>query len=57
MEDTRKSFIDSGTAMWRKILFLSAPLIAFYIIAFIEIDPDKPAVANTLAVALWMAMW
>ncbi len=57
MEDTRKSFIDSGTALWRKILFYLAPLLALYIIFFVDINPDRPAIANTLAVAIWMALW
>jgi len=57
MEDTRKSFINFEVDGWRKVLFFSAPFIAFFIIFFVEIEPDNPAIKNTLAVAVLMALW
>ncbi len=48
--------INPGRAL-RVIVFLLGPLIAAYLIGFIELDPDNPAVTNTLAVAIIMALW
>lgn len=33
------------------------PVIAMYLVFFVELEPEKPAVTNTLAVAVWMALW
>ena len=57
MEDTRKSFINTKVSLWRKILFIAAPIIALYLILFIELNPNKPQITYTLAVAIWMALW
>lgn len=57
MEDTRKSFINFQEEGWRNILFIIAPFIALSIILFVDIAPDNPAIKNTLAVAILMALW
>ncbi len=41
----------------RKVLFVIAPIIALYLLVFVELDPDNPAVTATLAIAIWMAVW
>ncbi|MBT4140051.1 MAG: DASS family sodium-coupled anion symporter, partial [Candidatus Latescibacteria bacterium] len=41
----------SRTGLWL------GPLIAFLLIAFVDLKPDNPAVTRTAAVALWMAIW
>ena len=38
-------------------LFILAPFIAAYIILFSNIEPENPAIKNTLAVAILMALW
>lgn len=57
MEDTRKSFINVEGEKWRIVFFILAPLIFLYIKFFTELDAENPATTNTLAVAIWMAMW
>jgi sodium-dependent dicarboxylate transporter 2/3/5 len=41
----------------RYVGFFAAPLIAAYLIFFTDLEPGKPAVTNTLAVAILMALW
>lgn len=41
----------------RYVGFFAAPLIAAYLILFSDLEPGKPAVSNTLAVAILMALW
>jgi sodium-dependent dicarboxylate transporter 2/3/5 len=36
---------------------LAAPVLAAYIVFFVELDPENPAVSYTLAVAVLMALW
>ncbi len=57
MEDTRKSFIHAKVGLWRKVLFVLAPVISLAMIFFVDLDPSNPAITNTLAVAIWMALW
>lgn len=42
---------------FRYALFILAPMIAVYIIWFAKLDADNPAIKNTLAVAVLMALW
>ncbi len=42
---------------WRYFLTFSGPLTAVVFLLFIPLDPAKPEITRTLAVALWMAMW
>lgn len=41
----------------RYAIFILAPIISTYMIFFVELDADNPAVTNTLAVAILMALW
>lgn len=41
----------------RTIVFLAAPVLFLYLIFFVELDKDNPAITYTLAVALLMALW
>lgn len=55
---TGRNFITQQTGQAvRYGIFLLAPLISAYIICFAELDPGNPAVKNTLAVAILMALW
>ncbi|MCK5678947.1 MAG: anion permease, partial [Flavobacteriaceae bacterium] len=38
-------------------VFLLAPILFFYIIFFVELDPENPFISYTLAVAILMALW
>lgn len=38
-------------------MLIAAPTIAAYLLLFVELDPENPAVTATLAVAIWMAIW
>jgi sodium-dependent dicarboxylate transporter 2/3/5 len=38
-------------------VFLIAPILFLYFIFFVELDPDKPIITYTLAVAILMAFW
>mgnify|MGYP002638819644 CR=1 FL=1 len=44
-------------SLLRKSLLILAPLIAFYLILFVNLDPNNPAITATLAIAIWMAIW
>ncbi|MBK6902622.1 MAG: SLC13/DASS family transporter [Saprospirales bacterium] len=41
----------------RRLGFFAGPLIAAFIILFADLEPGKPAVTYTLAVAILMALW
>jgi len=41
----------------RRIGFLAGPIIAAWLILFADLEPGKPAVTYTLAVAILMALW
>lgn len=41
----------------KNIVFLAAPVLFFYLVFFVELDKDQPAITYTLAVALLMAIW
>ncbi len=43
--------------LWRRTLHLMGPVTAIFILLFVDLEPGKPAVTRTLAVALWMAFW
>lgn len=57
MPTGRKYIPENPTQAIRYILFVAAPLISAYLIAFVELDPDKPVLTYTLAVAVLMAIW
>ena len=46
-----------STQQFRKGALIGAPLIALMIWQFADLDPDKPAVTATAAVAVLMAIW
>ena len=41
----------------KNIVFLAAPVLFLYLVFFVELDKDHPAITYTLAVALLMALW
>ncbi|MGB5323683.1 SLC13 family permease [Lutimonas sp.] len=41
----------------KTIVFLAAPVLFFYLVFFVELNKDNPAITYTLAVALLMALW
>ncbi len=41
----------------RKFFFLLAPALFFYIILFVDLEPGKPEITYTFAVAVLMAIW
>lgn len=45
------------TQVGRYAIFFAAPVIACYFVFFSDLQPGKPAVSNTLAVAILMALW
>ena len=47
----------NGKLKLGNILFYIAPILAIFIILFTDLEPGKPEVTNTLAVAIWMALW
>ncbi len=57
MSTGRKYISENPGKVARVALFLLAPLIGAYLIMFVELDPNNPAVTNTLAVATVMALW
>ncbi len=57
MATGRKYIRENPGRLARVLLFLLAPAVAIYLIAFVELDPDNPRVTNTLAVAIVMALW
>ena len=42
---------------FRQLVFALAPLLAVGIVLYADLEPGKPQVTNTLAVAVWMALW
>lgn len=57
MSTGRKFIVNNPGKKVRYTLFVLAPLISTYIIAFLDLEPGQPAITNTLAVALLMAIW
>lgn len=57
MKARAKDHLPGRGQLLRYLGFFAAPLIAAYLIFFTELDPGNPAVANTLAVAILMALW
>jgi sodium-dependent dicarboxylate transporter 2/3/5 len=41
----------------RRIIFLAAPILFVYIIYFVDLEPGKPEITFTFAVAVLMALW
>jgi len=41
----------------KTMVFLAAPLLFLYLVFFVELDENNPAITYTLAVALLMALW
>lgn len=41
----------------RYALFILAPLFSLYLVLFVQLDEDNPALTYTLAVAVLMAIW
>ena len=50
---TRARYFD----LLKQGIFLAAPILAAFIIFFVDLEPEKPAVTYTLAVAVLMALW
>ncbi len=57
MPTGRKFAIPDKGVVARYIVFLAAPILAAYLILYKDLDPSNPAVTNTLAVAIVMALW
>jgi sodium-dependent dicarboxylate transporter 2/3/5 len=57
MSTGRKYISRDPGRMVRLALFVLAPLVAAYLILFVELDPTNPALTHTLAVAIMMAIW
>ncbi len=57
MPTGRKFILENPSKSARYALSVLAPFISAYLIFFVELDPDNPAITNTLAVALLMALW
>ena len=41
----------------RRIAKWAGPLAALLVILLVDLDPEKPAITYTAAVALWMVIW
>ncbi len=41
----------------RFAVFLFAPVLFLYMVFFVDLDPQKPIITYTLAVAILMALW
>lgn len=57
MATGRKYLLEHPGQTARYVIFILAPFIAAYLMLFVDLDPDNPAVTNTLAVAVLMALW
>ncbi len=57
MPTGRKFAMPNRGIVVRYFVFLAAPIVAAYLIFFKDLDPGNPAVTNTLAVAIVMALW
>ena len=57
MPTGRKYISENPGKTARYALFILAPLIALYLILFVELDANNPALTYTLAVAIIMAIW
>lgn len=57
MPTGRKFITENPGKSARYVLSVLAPFISAYLIFFVELDPDNPAITNTLAVAILMALW
>ncbi len=52
-----KPIITSRGDKIKYVVFLLAPILFFYILFFVKLDKNNPAVTATLAVAILMALW
>ena len=52
----RKKYTGKGQSI-KTIVFLAAPILFLYLVFFVELDKENPAITYTLAVALLMALW
>lgn len=41
----------------KRLVFYAAPVLFLFIVLFLDLDPERPEVTYTLAVALLMALW
>jgi len=57
MPTGRKFIAENPGKSARYALAVLAPFISAYLIFFVELDKDNPAITNTLAVAILMALW
>ena len=57
MPTGRKYITENPGRAIRYFFFILGPVLAAYLIAFTDLEPGKPAVTNTLAVAVVMALW
>lgn len=46
-----------STSIWHTLRIAAGPLLALIILAFTDLDPGRPLVTRTAAVAAWMAVW
>jgi len=51
------SKVPTKGSKFKLLVFLIAPILFLYIIFFIDLEPGKPIVTYTLAVAILMALW
>ena len=57
MATGRKYIATNRSQLARHAVFVGAPFLAAYLIFFKDLEPGNPAVTNTLAVAVLMALW
>ena len=41
----------------RNLAIIVAPLIAIFLIIFVDLDPEHPEITKMAAIAIWMAIW
>ena len=51
------TIVNTNVPKWRKLLFILSPILFVWIISFVQLDSNNPAISYTLAVAIWMAGW
>lgn len=58
MDENAGSGAENNIPSWRKRIGLfSGPILALLFFLLVDLDPARPAVSATAAVALWMALW
>ena len=49
--------IKKDISIIKYLLFFAAPIVAGFLILFVQLDPNNPSVTATLAIAIWIATW